>query len=200
MSSYYYDKKPTVSSERQTVDVVIKEKEYTFYTDRGVFSKGGVDFGSAFLANAYQVPAVEGPILDVGCGYGPLGISIASNTGREVWMTDVNERAVELATENALRNHVEKQVTIVHGSGYEAVSEEKTFASIVTNPPIRAGKTVVHHFFEEAYNRLVDGGELWVVIQKKQGAPSTKKKLEELFKDVVEEGKSKGYSLFRCYK
>ncbi|MBM7634678.1 class I SAM-dependent methyltransferase [Geomicrobium sediminis] len=200
MSSHYYDKKPTVSSERQTVGVTIKEKEYSFYTDRGVFSKGGVDFGSAFLANAYQAPAVDGPVLDVGCGYGPLGISIAGDTGRQVWMTDVNERAVELATENAVRNHVEKQVTIVRGSGYEAIPDEKLFASIVTNPPIRAGKEVVHHFFEEAHKRLVDSGELWVVIQKKQGAPSTKKKLEELFKEVVEEGKSKGYSLYRCYK
>lgn len=133
MSAHYYDKKPTVSSERQTVGVTIKEKDYTFLTDRGVFSKGGVDFGSMFLADTYQAPAVDGPVLDVGCGYGPLGISIASDTGREIWMTDVNERAVQLSKDNAARNHVEKQVTIVHGSGYEAIPEEKTFASIVTN-------------------------------------------------------------------
>ncbi|GAK01051.1 LOW QUALITY PROTEIN: ribosomal RNA small subunit methyltransferase C [Geomicrobium sp. JCM 19055] len=200
MSAHYYDKKPTVSSERQTVGVTIKEKDYTFLTDRGVFSKGGVDFGSMFLADTYQAPAVDGPVLDVGCGYGPLGISIASDTGREIWMTDVNERAVQLSKDNAARNHVEKQVTIVHGSGYEAIPEEKTFASIVTNSYSSGGKRLCIIFFEEAHKRLVDGGELWVVIQKKQGAPSTKKKLEELFKEVVEEGKSKGYSLYRCYK
>ncbi|GAK13844.1 class I SAM-dependent methyltransferase [Geomicrobium sp. JCM 19039] len=196
MSSHYYDSKPTVGSERGEVSIDVNGERVTYSTDRGVFSKGEVDFGSRFLLETFVEPEVAGGVLDVGSGYGTLGIAIAKTGDRHVWMTDINERAVALSKENATKNKVDSQVTVVHGSVLERVPEDVRFAAAVTNPPIRAGKDVVHQIFEDVYRVLENGGELWVVIQKKQGAPSAKKKLVELFGDVEEVAKRKGTQFF----
>ena len=123
-------------------------------------------------------------VLDVGCGYGPIGLAIAAaRPSAHVTMIDINERAVKLARENAERNGI-RNVTILESDLFEAVRDQ-TFDAVLTNPPIRAGKAVVHRIFEEAFERLVPGGALWVVIQKKQGAPSAEAKLEEILEQTT---------------
>ncbi len=145
-----------------------------FLSDHGVFSKNEVDFGSRLLIEAFQMPDIKGDILDVGCGYGPIGLSLAKEfQGCEVHMVDVNERALGLAKENAANNRIEN-IRIFQSSVYENVDGE--YAAILSNPPIRAGKDIVHEILEKAVEYLVPGGELWIVIQKKQGAPSALKK------------------------
>ena len=199
MSEHYYSKETKTSSEERTWNFELLGHDFTFTTDNAVFSKREVDFGSRLMIEAFDEPGIDGDFLDLGCGYGPIGLSLAKSLeGRHVFMVDVNERAIGLAKQNATDNHV-KNVTIKESDRLDGVEGHK-FASILTNPPIRAGKQVVHSMFEEAKEALLDEGELWVVIQKKQGAPSAKKKLEELFghADVVE--KQKGYYILKAKK
>lgn len=172
----------------------------TFAADAGVFSKSGVDFGSRLLIEHADIPPGS-RVLDVGCGYGPIGLAIAATVpGVHVTLIDINERAVALARENARRNGI-RNVTIEVSDLFEAVGGQ-TFDAVLTNPPIRAGKAVVHRIFAESYDALVPGGVLWVVIQKKQGAPSAAAKLEELFGGgrVREAAREKGYRILRAEK
>ncbi|MTT32777.1 methyltransferase [Terrilactibacillus sp. BCM23-1] len=197
MMEHYYSKQPQTESNRQQFETKIRNMPITFITDRGVFSKGDIDFGSRSLIESFILPEVPGDLLDMGCGYGPIGITLAKCfSDRHVTMVDVNERAVQLAKENAQKNGV--QATVFQSDRFEKV--EGTFAAILTNPPIRAGKQVVHSIFREAHGHLVKGGDLWVVIQKKQGAPSALKYLEELYDDVTTVKRNKGYYIFQAKK
>ncbi|MFD1414792.1 class I SAM-dependent methyltransferase [Oceanobacillus jeddahense] len=199
MTEHYYSKQPQAKSLPQSWSFDLRGKTFQFTSDVGVFSKNEVDFGSRVLIESFQKPEVDGPILDVGCGYGPIGLSLASDfPDRQIFMVDVNERAVELARKNAEINKI-SNTTILQSDLYKQLNG-KTFASIVTNPPIRAGKKVVHAIFEEACKYLSDHGELWVVIQKKQGAPSAKDKLEAIFGNVEVVTKKKGYFILRAKK
>ena len=139
-------------------------------------------------------------MLDVGCGYGPIGLSLAkAYPERTVYMMDINERAVALSCKNAEANGVQN-VRIFESDGLSAVTEDVQAAAILTNPPIRAGKETVFRFYDGAYERLVESGELWIVIQKKQGAPSTVSYLEEKFTEVDVVEKKKGYWIIRAKK
>ncbi len=199
MTEHYYSKQPQAKSSPQSWSFDLRGRTFQFTSDIGVFSKSEVDFGSRVLIETFQEPEINGPILDVGCGYGPIGLSLASDfSERQIFMIDVNERAVELAAKNAEINKI-TNTTILQSDLYENLNE-KSFASIVTNPPIRAGKRVVHAIFEEAYNHLADHGDLWVVIQKKQGAPSAKDKMEEIFGNAEVVTKKKGYFILRAKK
>lgn len=199
MSQHYYSKNPQTTSKPQEWAYTLRGEKIHFQTDSGVFSKNEVDFGSRLLIEAFEDSSVEGPVLDVGCGYGPIGIAIAKSFPRKkVHMVDVNARAIELAKKNALRNNADN-VEIYESDGLSAVSEEG-FSAIVTNPPIRAGKETVFRFYEEASEKVAPGGSLWVVIQKKQGAPSTEEKLIELFGNCRVADKKKGYFIFEARK
>lgn len=197
MGDHYYTNDPRSESSPETWSYELRGKMYHFTSDRGVFSKGSVDFGSRLLIESFEAPDVEGRILDVGCGYGPMGISLADASGRDALLVDVNERALALSEQNAARNGVTVETRLSHA--YDAIGEER-FAAIVTNPPIRAGKQVVHTILRDAYSHLVVGGVLYVVIQKKQGAPSAKKLLEEVFGQVETVVKDKGYFIFRAIR
>lgn len=199
MVNHYYSREPEAQSDPIYWTANLKGNGFRFKTDQGVFSKKEVDFGSRLLIESYILPEAQGPILDVGCGYGPIGLSLAKSfPERAVHMVDVNLRAAGLAKENAALNDIPNAV-IYESDRYEAV-EEKGFASIVTNPPIRAGKRIVHDILEQSRDYLVPGGTLWVVIQKKQGAPSAKAKMEEVFGEVETAAKSKGYYIFKAIK
>jgi 16S rRNA (guanine1207-N2)-methyltransferase len=128
-----------------------------------------------------------------------MGLSIAKHYDRHVDMIDINERAVELAKDNANLNSV-KNVTIFQSDLFHEIEAGREYVAILSNPPIRAGKKVVHSIFEESYSRLVMGGELWIVIQKKQGAPSAIDKLNELFAEVEVVKKQKGYYIIKAKK
>ncbi len=199
MSEHYYSRDPKVKSDPKEWSAVLRGKTLKFKTDAGVFSKGEVDFGSRLLAETFVMPESEGAILDVGCGYGPIGLSIAASfPERSIHMIDVNERALSLAMHNARQNNI-ANAEIYPSDALSAVTK-KGFAAILTNPPIRAGKETVFNFYEGAFLKLVAGGVLWVVIQKKQGAPSTIERLEELFGNAEIVVKKRGYYILRVEK
>jgi 16S rRNA (guanine1207-N2)-methyltransferase len=197
MSEHYYSRNPSVKSNPQSFSFSLRGHSFTFTTDQGVFSKGEIDFGSRLLIDSIQMADVEGRILDVGCGYGPIGLTMAKEyPDRTIEMIDVNERALSLAEQNAKNNRV-SNVEVYYSDALQNV-KQSNYAVIITNPPIRAGKKVVHEIFEQSFNLLVEGGELWVVIQKKQGAPSAIDKLKELTAEVEIVGKEKGYFIIKA--
>lgn len=199
MADHYYSKKPQTASKPKSWSATLRDEMFQFETDTGVFSKSEVDFGSRVLIDAFVMPVTEGPVLDVGCGYGPIGLSIAkSDANRTIHMVDINERAVQLSRKNAEVNGVQN-VRIYESDGLTEVTETD-FAAILTNPPIRAGKQTIFRFYIDAYAKLCVGGELWVVIQKKQGAPSTFDRLEETFGQVEVVDKVRGYWIIKAKK
>ena len=179
MSKMYYAETPDAAHDIHDLKVNLLGESFQFYTDAGVFSKKMIDYGSQVLLSALDLEAGN-TLLDVGCGYGPLG----------------NSRAIDLAKQNAQRNKVE--ATIFQSNIYENVTG--TFDYIISNPPIRAGKKVVHQVIEEAYHYLNQGGNLTIVIQKKQGAPSAKTKMEDVFGNAEVVKKDKGYYILRSEK
>ncbi|MFD0694301.1 class I SAM-dependent methyltransferase [Paenibacillus sp. GCM10027628] len=198
MSEHYYTQRPTVQRDLHTMKEKLRGREMTFTTDAGVFSKKGVDYGSKHLIETMEFQE-DANVLDVGCGYGPIGLSAALMCPKgHVTMVDINERAIELSIDNAKRNGI-SNVTILQSDLLEQVQEHK-FDVVLTNPPIRAGKEVVHRIFADAYDCLNEGGSIWVVIQKKQGAPSAMAKLEAIYGDVVEVSKDKGYRILKATK
>lgn len=199
MSDHYYSKKPHSQLQTETIKCTLRDRPLTFTTGSGVFSKKAIDFGTRLLIESFTEPAVEGPFLDLGCGYGPIGIALASvYDERTVSMVDINERAVYLSNENIQRNEVENARAFV-SEGFAEVDEEQ-FAAIITNPPIRTGKKVLYPLIEKSAEHLRSDGEFWAVVQKKQGAPSFIKLLETLFREVHVVERSKGYYILRAVK
>lgn len=199
LSEHYYSQTPSSSSNPQIWNYTLRGHEFIFTTDRGVFSKREVDFGSRLLIETFEEPAIEGNFLDVGCGYGPIGLAVAKSfPDRKIEMIDINERAIELASRNRQLNQIDN-ATVYQSDLFEQV-ENKEFAAILTNPPIRAGKKVVYSIFEQSILHLLPNGELWVVIQKKQGAPSALEKLQSLFAEVEVVTKKKGYYIIKAKK
>lgn len=197
---HYYSSKPSSESKRERIEAEIAGHKFSFITDAGVFSKNRVDVGSEVLmTTASKTSFPEGNLLDVGCGYGPVGLYLAAVfPGRHIEMVDMNERALDLARDNAKLNEIEN-VEIYQSDLFENV-ENHQFAGIISNPPIRAGKKVVHQILEEAYDYLAPGGLLQIVIQKKQGAPSARKKMEEVFGNVERVALEKGYWILESKK
>ncbi len=167
---------------------------FTFLTDNGVFSKNGLDFGSRLLLESIPLEEVGGKILDLGCGYGVFGIVISKLTSAHVDMVDINLRALHLASRNAKLNNV-SNVSIFESNVYENVSLK--YSSIITNPPIRAGKKVVYNIVMNAKDYLDKNGKLFLVIRKEQGAKSLIVDLKKLYTvDVLK--KSKGFFIIKC--
>lgn len=200
MPQHYYSNDPQVESNPRMWTFTLINKDFIFTSDSGVFSKKEVDFGSRLLIETFgDNPTIKGPILDVGCGYGPIGIAIAeANKNRLIHMVDINERAIELSKKNAQANNI-SNVKIYNSDIYMAVAE-KDFSAILSNPPIRAGKNVVHEILSGAHDKLCEGGSLWIVIQKKQGAPSALAKMKEVFGNAEIIEKKKGYQIIKSVK
>jgi len=199
VSEHYYSQRPRTASDKRIHETELRGRKLRFATDAGVFSKTGIDYGSRALIEAMEIPN-GARVLDVGCGYGPIGLSAAAlHAGAAVTMIDINERAIALTRENAELNGLLDHVEAIQSDVYEAVSG-RTFDVILTNPPIRAGKAVVHRILEEGAELLAPGGSIWVVIQKKQGSPSAAAKLEEVYGNCLEVTKDKGYRILKAVK
>lgn len=193
---HYFTSDPTVKSEERIIEYEIKGKKLSFISDNGVFSKNHVDSATELLVKTIY-DEVNGKILDVGCGYGVIGITLATNNKvTEVTMIDINHRALELAKRNSLRNKVEEKTKVLESNGFEQIKEK--YDAVVTNPPIRAGKLVIYQIYADAKEHLLDGGVLYIVINKKHGAPSTIKYLEELFGNVEILDKKAGFNVIKC--
>ena len=193
--NHYFDNNENLKSEEIKRKAIINGKEFEFLTDNGVFSKKGLDFGTRSLLESIDTTKINGKVLDFGCGYGPIGIYISRMTKAEVHMIDVNRRSLELARRNVNLNHV--NVQIYESNIYENVKE--TFDYIISNPPIRVGKKILYEILFKAYDYLKEKGELWIVVNKDQGAKSLMKDLEKTYK-VELVNKNKGFYIIRCIK
>ncbi|MFA5560199.1 MAG: methyltransferase [Acholeplasmataceae bacterium] len=189
--SHYFINDPNLKDDYRYYDIHLKGISFRFYTQSGVFSQKGLDFGTKTLLENIIIPDSAQTIIDVGCGYGPLGIIFAkANPKIKVIMVDVNKRALELAKLNAKENNVDN-IDIIES---DLLKQVHTNADVImTNPPIRTGKQNIFRLYEESYSKLNSGGFFYCVIQKKQGAPSTLKKLQSLFVEAEVIRREKGY-------
>lgn len=200
MTDHYFTSQPNAQKNEKILEVKLKGNTLKLYTDSGVFSKDRVDYGSQVMIDAIDVTVFPNEkVLDMGCGYGPVGLSLAkAYPDLTIHMVDVNERALALAKKSADLNQIENR-QIYPSYIYEEV-KESAFGAIISNPPIRAGKEVVHQIISEAYHHLADKGVLIIVIQKKQGAPSAKQKMIDVFGNVERIGLDKGYWVLQATK
>ncbi len=171
MAEHYFDAVPSVSSHRQVIRFHLPDLTLDLTTDRGVFSGDRVDTGTKLLLTDVAVPAdLTGDVLDLGCGYGAIAVTIARRApGATVWALDVNERALGLTSENAAAAGVGKRVRSVTP---DAVPPDVQFSAIYTNPPIRIGKAPLQALLLEWLPRLAPQGRAWMVVQKHLGSDS----------------------------
>ena len=189
----YFDNENLPSKMVKTECFVLGNK-FVFYTDNGVFSKDGLDFGSRLLLETIPLEEVGGKVLDMGCGYGVFGIVLNKLTACSVDMVDVNLRAIHLADINIHENHC-INVNAFESFTYSNVNSK--YSCIVTNPPIRAGKKVVYDIVMNAKDYLEKEGRLFIVIRKEQGAKSLIVDLEKIYNVEVLE-KKKGFFIIKC--
>lgn len=201
--AHYFDRDPETAHQPKSLQVRVGGVNLSFHTDSGVFSRNQLDFGTNLLIETVLADTrqsghpIHGRLLDLGCGYGPVGIAFKRLfPALEVVMIDINSRAAELARKNALENQI-RYPDIRQGDGFSVIKPDELFDFVLTNPPIRAGKKTVHAFFEGACQHLKTGGQLYVVIQKKQGAPSAQTKLTELFGNCEMVEQKTGYRILR---
>ena len=192
MTEHYYTENPNSAHDERRIAVELLGSRLEFITDAGVFSRDGLDRGTEILINA--LPPLHGRILDLGCGWGPVGIALGKRYRElDIVMTDINSRAIELARRNLQLNGVNARVD--QGDGYAAIDGQ--FEAIITNPPIRAGKAVIYDLFDRARDYITPDGALYIVIRKQQGAPSALKHLRETWGSAEIIERSAGYWVIR---
>ena len=185
--SHYFENNEILKSDIKENRVKIKNQDFIFYTDNGVFSKKGLDFGTRTLLENLSED-ISGEVLDFGCGYGPIGIYIAKTTSSSVDMVDINKRSISLAIKNSIKNNV--NTNVFESNIYENIN--KKYDYIISNPPIRVGKKILYEILFNAYDYLKENGQLWIVINKDQGAKSTLNDLSSKYKTKVV-AKNKGF-------
>ena len=194
MNDQYYTREPQSASKPMPCEFEWRGMRLRFRTDAGVFSKGELDPGTRLLLDA--LPMLSGNVLDLGCGWGAIGVSIAKAMPEtHVTMADVNLRALELAAVNARDNGVSCET--IESDGFLGLSE-RMFDAVITNPPIRAGKQVVYKMFADAREHLCPGGALFIVIRKQQGAESCIRYLQSIGYEVEKLDRSGGYWVLRA--
>ena len=181
-------------SDIKKINVNILNHNFTFLTDNGVFSKDKIDFGSRLLLESIPKSDISSKVLDVGCGYGTLGIVINKVLNVSVDMVDVNLRAIHLADRNIKENHCEN-IKAFESNTYENITEK--YKTIITNPPIRAGKKVVYDILMNAKDHLEKNGKLFLVIRKEQGAKSLIFDLKKIY-NVEVIAKKKRFFILKC--
>ncbi len=185
---HYFTNNNNIKSNEKLHEVIIDNINLKFISDNGVFSKKSLDFGTRTLLETIPIGKINGDVLDFGCGYGPIGIYVAKRTSANVDMVDINLRSLNLTRKNAELNNV--RTNIFESNIYENVN--KKYDYIISNPPIRVGKKILYEILFEAKNYLKDNGELWIVINKDQGAKSVARDLEKEY-EVSVVNKNKGF-------
>ena len=197
--AHYFDLDPTLASKERNIEFMIDGRVITLVSDNGVFSKDKIDEGSLAFLKVLVPLRLSGNILDLGCGYGPIGLTIAMTSPEaRLTLADINTRALALCEKNAELLGLSRRVTVLHSDVYENI--EGKFHSIVVNPPIRAGKVVTYAMYEGAFTHLIDGGSLFIVIRKNQGAPSASKYIEGIFGNISLLKRDKGYYIYQAVK
>lgn len=192
--SHYFTKNNNLKSNEYLINILFKDKKYSFYVDYGVFSKKGLDFGTRTLLESLNFEKIDGNVLDFGCGYGPIGIIVSDNSNAQIDMLDINDRAIKLTKKNIELNQV-KNINAFESDIFENV--DKKYKFIITNPPIRVGKEILYKILFGAKEYLEKNGELWLVINKNQGAKSL---LNDLSKEYNVEviNKKKSFYIIRA--
>ena len=181
--SQYFENDKNIKSQLKKINYSIFNKNFTFYTDNGVFAKNGVDYGSKLLLETIVDSSfLYHSILDVGCGYGTLGIILNKVYNCPTTMIDINKRALHLARRNILENKC-NDILIFESDAYAKIEDK--YDLIITNPPIHAGKKKVYEILLEAKNYLTENGKLFFVIHKDQGVKSVIRDLSEKYKIEV---------------
>lgn len=194
--SQYFDNDKNIKSERKLIKFNFNNKDFSIYSDNGVFSKDRLDYGSRVLLSSIDIVKLYGNVLDLGCGIGAVGIILGSiNKDICIDMVDINERAIDLARNNLLLNKISASVFV--SDVYSNINKRYDF--IITNPPIRAGKDVIRKFLLGSYDYLVDDGSLYFVMRKDHGVKSMIRELESKF-NVSVVNRDKGFYVVLCTK
>jgi len=191
MNEHYFARHPKSKPSLGVVSTYFRGKLFEFLTTSGVFSRTRIDPGTRLLVESMILPE-KGFLLDLGCGYGPVGIAAAVfNPSLQVVMTDVNERAVWLAKENAKRNGVEN-VEARQGFLYEPVQNMR-FEAVLSNPPIAAGMKTVRPLITQAPGHLANEGTLQIVVRSKVSGKRLTRLMTETFGNVSVVARKSGY-------
>ena len=197
--SHYYINDDKLESKPRLISFTMDGKTISLMSDNGVFSKNELDQGTEILIRSLLPLDLYGDILDLGCGIGTIGLTLAYLLPHvNLICVDVNTRALALAQENAKRLQISNRVRCLQSDVYSGV--EGQFNYIVSHPPIRAGKKVTYAMYEGALEHLIDGGSLIIVIRKAQGALSAKAYLESIFSNVRILEKKKGFYVIQAIK
>ena len=196
--SHYFKNDDSLKSEKRLIKYSLNSKYFELVSDLGVFSKNELDPGSELLIKTALKDSIHGDLLDMGCGYGPIGISLGSLANiTHIDFVDVNKRALGLSSENA-KKYLKISHNVFESNGFENI--EKSYDYILINPPIRAGKEVIFKMFDDSIKYLKKDGVLMIVIRKDQGAPSAKTKLNSIFGNCETLDREKGYHILKCIK
>ena len=194
--SQYFDNDKNVKSDRKLIKFNFNNKDFSIYSDNGVFSKDRFDYGTRVLLNSVDVDKLFGNVLDLGCGLGVVGIILGTfNKCINIDMVDINERSIDLAKNNLVLNNVKANVFV--SDIYSNIDNKYDF--IITNPPIRAGKNVIRGFLLGSYDYLKDDGILYFVMRKDHGVKSMIKELSVKFNTSIV-NKDKGFYVVLCTK
>ena len=185
---HYFVNDDNLKSEIREFKINFLNQDFVFKTDNGVFSKGELDYGTYLLLTTVLNLDIKGKVLDLGCGYGAIGVVISKLKNTKVTMVDVNKRAVHLSKMNVSDNKCD--CLVINSDGYLNVSDK--FDYIITNPPIRVGKTKLYELMIDSKNYLNENGVIYLVIRKEHGAKSFIKDMSEYYNVNVLE-KSKGF-------
>ena len=202
MNQHYFSESPAGELRTREIDVELAGGTRTVVTAGGVFSPEHLDRGTEVLLRSLPsaTEAPDGPLLDIGCGWGPIALAAAlEDPAREVWAIDVNERSRSLTAENAARLGVAERVRV---AAPESVPAELRFAEIRSNPPIRVGKEVLHGILREWLPRLTEGGVASLVVAKHLGADSLQRWIAAEFPalEVERTARSKGFHVIRAVR
>jgi 16S rRNA (guanine1207-N2)-methyltransferase len=195
--SQYFQTEPTVQSKPRSIELVLPDVYLNLTTDTGVFSGERVDGGSRYLMQGHPpIPSHATTILDLGCGYGPIGLAAAKRApAAQVWGIDVNARAVRLASMNAEAN----AITNARFTLTSDLPSDLSFDLILSNPPIRIGKSALHELLTTWLDRLSPGGVAWMVVQKHLGSDSLASWLSEQGWETTRLGSRKGFRILQSH-
>ena len=166
---HYFINNNDLKSEIKEFKVKFNNQEFTFKTDNGVFSKGELDYGTYLLITNVLKEDLSGDGLDLGCGYGTIGIIVSKLKDVKMDMIDINKRAIHLTNMNIKSNKALNSKTFINDG---LVGLDKKYNFIISNPPIRVGKVKLYELLESCLNHLKKDGTLYIVIRKEQGAKS----------------------------
>lgn len=196
---HYFIEKQHKPSDYFEFEATIADMKLKFRSCDSIFSKNEVDEGTLTLLNTvFDKLELSGNGLDLGCGYGAIGISIVKKLGVNCDMIDVNGTAVDLALHNLMLNGIRSGANVFKSNGFEQVTS--TYNFIVTNPPIKTGKKLLFELMDGSFEHLNKGGTLTLVIRKNHGEESLKKKLTELFGNCEILKRNKGFYILHCVK